>query len=765
MRLIEPADPARFRAGVLDPCSGESLSEDDPRLFYAVQAYLAELESGRRPNRREWLTRHPDIADQLADYLDGLAFVHSAAGHMAAAPEGGADAGDFSSPGVEAELLAGQPLGDFRLLREIGRGGMGVVYEAEQLSLGRRVAVKVLPLASALDGRHLVRFKNEAHAAAQLHHTNIVPIYAVGCERTVHFYAMQLIDGRSLADVIRELRHGSTAPAASPDHSSAARAANASAVTAQALSSFRASGGGGYYKAVARLGFQAADALDYAHQFGVVHRDVKPANLLLDARGTLWVTDFGLAQIYADNGLTQPGDMLGTLRYMSPEQASGRAVVLDQRTDVYSLGVTLYELLTLEPAIPGRTREQLLNAITRDDARLPRSINAAIPSDIQTIVAKAMAKDPAERYPTARAMADDLWRFLQSEPILARPPSRWDKAAKWTRRHKSITVSALVILLVLAAGLLTSTLMIARAQHRAQAAFRQEHQRTAEATEQRAIAERQHILAETERVRADRNFQRAREVLDLFTEFATQDLAGKSDLADLRKGMLEASLAYYQEFIEDRKDDPSSSAALAQSRERATAILQDLTSYDDLFRVTTRSELLSQRDVRLELGLAPDGARDDGTAEFVPGSWRKLLGDRDLGRMAPAERRACLADVAARIEARLDELLTPAQLQRLRQIHRQVRGAAAFADPDIIDALSLTRDQKARIRALQTRSRGSGGGRGGNHAVASADESTLRDARALLTLDQVRKWQELIGPPFKRAPMLPARILKAHTGA
>jgi hypothetical protein len=259
-------------------------------------------------------------------------------------------------------------------------------------------------------------------------------------------------------------------------------------------------------------------------------------------------------------------------------------------------------------------------------------------------------------------------------------------------------------------------------------------------------------LADAQRARADRSYQRAREVLDLFTEFATRDLAGKSDLADLRKGMLEASLAYYQEFIEDRKDDPSSSAALAQSRERATAILQDLTAYDDLFRVTTRSELLCQRDVRVELGLAPDGARDDGTAEFVLGSWRKLLGDRDLGRMAPAERRACLADVAARIEARLDELLTPAQLHRLCQIHRQVRGAAAFADPDIIDAVSLTRDQKARIRALQTRSRGSGsGGRGGNHAT-TGDETVLRDALALLTPEQVRKWQELIGPPFKRGP-------------
>src|SRR5215207_10069741 len=181
--------------------------DDDPRLLAAVREYMAALDAGGRPSRKEFLARYPDIAGELGDALDGLAFVHSAAAQMndasgtAAEPDLGG-----SAAGALADAAAGKPLGDFQLVREVGRGGMGVVYEAVQLSLGRRVAVKVLPMAAAFDQRHLQRFHNEAQAAAQLHHTNIVPVYAVGCERGVHFYAMQLIEGQSLADVVADIK-------------------------------------------------------------------------------------------------------------------------------------------------------------------------------------------------------------------------------------------------------------------------------------------------------------------------------------------------------------------------------------------------------------------------------------------------------------------------------------------------------------------------------------------------------------------------------
>src|SRR5262249_31366213 len=200
-------------------------------------------------------------------------------------------------------------LGDFRILREVGRGGMGVVYEAEQVSLNRRVALKVLPLAATLDPRQLERFRHEARAAALLHHPHVVPVHGVGCERGVHYYAMQLIDGCSLAVVIDVLRGGD------PDGREPADAPGAAPTRPlAALSTVPLRRGRAHFRRVAELVVQAADALEYAHAMGVVHRDVKPANLLLDAGGNVWVTDFGLARLGEGPGLTVSGDLLGTLR-------------------------------------------------------------------------------------------------------------------------------------------------------------------------------------------------------------------------------------------------------------------------------------------------------------------------------------------------------------------------------------------------------------------------------------------------------------------
>src|SRR5262245_35037055 len=295
--------------------------DDGPLLSEALREYQAALEAGRRPDRAEFLARHAAIADELADCIDGLELIRSGAPR-------------FLGPALPASPTEGQ-LGDFRLIREIGRGGMGIVYEAEQMSLGRRVALKVLPLASAFDSRHLQRFENEARAAAHLHHENIVPVFAVGRERGVPYYAMQLIEGRPLADIIEKMRQ---VPGAPPG-----------AETAVGLASLTRQSGDGqeFFRAAARIGMDAARALEYAHQNGIIHRDIKPANLLIDERGKLWVTDFGLARFQEGPGLTTAGDLLGTVRYMSPEQAAGLPVT-DPRADVYSLGVTLYELLTGE---------------------------------------------------------------------------------------------------------------------------------------------------------------------------------------------------------------------------------------------------------------------------------------------------------------------------------------------------------------------------------------------------------------------------------
>jgi serine/threonine protein kinase len=322
-------------------------------------------------------------------------------------------------------------LGDFQLLRELGRGGMGIVYEAEQISLGRRVALKTLPFAGVLDSRQLQRFRNEARAAATLDHPHIVHVYAVGQDRGIHFYAMQLIAGQSLADYIAQRRAGNAPenPLALGGSPLPADIARQPTVRLSKNSTVEADCSKSGFQQVARWGVQAAEALEQAHQMGIVHRDVKPSNLLVNAEGKLWVTDFGLAMTQADTGLTVTGDVLGTFRYMSPEQVLGRRHAIDHRTDVYSLGVTLYELLALQPAFPSADRAALIKQLEQDDPPPLRQVTNSIPAELETIVSKAMQKEPGARYATAQALADDLQRYLDDRPIVARRPSVWETSA------------------------------------------------------------------------------------------------------------------------------------------------------------------------------------------------------------------------------------------------------------------------------------------------------------------------------------------------
>lgn len=789
--------------------TSEVAGSEDPRLVAAVREYMAELEAGTRPNRKDFLARHADIAADLAACLDGLAFVHSAAAEMNAdrstAPAGAEPRLDAGEP----DVATGKPLGDFQLIREIGRGGMGVVYEAVQLSLGRKVAVKVLPLASAFDSRHLQRFHNEAQAAAQLHHTNIVPVYAVGSERGVHFYAMQLIEGQSLEDVVRDLRRAgrtheevsrgggdatvSWNPAAkrqasvetSPEvggtllrQQSPVASRSIVGSSAESLTTQRTSKRSNYYRTVAKLGLQAADALEYAHQFGVVHRDIKPGNLLLDFRGNLWITDFGLAQFYAESELTRTGDLLGTLRYMSPEQAAGKAVVLDQRTDVYSLAVTVYELLTLERALPGETRGELLHQIGSVDPRSPRSIDRNIPQELETIVMKAASKDPADRYASAGAMADDLRRFLHDEPILARPPSLWDKTVKWTRRHKSMAVSAVVVLVLALVGLSISTVIIAREQGKTRTALDRERERAAEANAQRALA--------------DRRYRQAREAVDFFTKVAAEELADNLQSAEVRKEMLEAALRYYQGLLEEGGADASRSAELAAARKNANDIFTELSAFLRFTHATAPERLLNESSVMAELGLSKQQASQASAA--LRQLWESL---RDIGPMTPEERREGFNKLADDANAALDAQITPGKAERLRQIHRQVRGPHAFSDPEVVARLDLTPAQRERVKAVQLEyresfgalfrsvaskkggdvlvpsgaltngsPRGSGGSREGREGPPPDWEKRKADVVALrtvaveqivnqLTRSQAAEWQAMAGEPFNGNVIVP----------
>lgn len=468
--------------GVLTP-DRTPTDVNDASLADSLEEFLGLLRAGRRPSREDFLARHGASAGgSLADCLSGLELIAAAAPQLLAATGSAMDADPLFAPFPPATHL-----GDYRIGREIGRGGMGVVYEAEQLSLGRQVALKVLPVAASLDPKQRQRFQLEAQAAAHLHHPNIVPVFAVGQDQGVHFYAMQFIPGRSLASIVKTLRKSPGWELPGPADQALARANDllthpidessaeqgGSSISAGDAATPPPSGGGSkssvgsstsqrgmaFCRTVARIGRQAALALEHAHGLGVIHRDVKPGNLLIDPNGDLWVTDFGLARFLEDPGPTRTGDLLGTLAYMSPEQALGRREV-DHRTDVYSLGATLYELLTIRPAFEGRDRQELLRKIAHDEPIRPRRLNPTVPLDLETVVLKAMDKEPAGRYASAAELANDLGRFLDDKPIQARRPNLLELSAKWSRRHRPVFVTAVsLLLLTLTIGTILSFLL------------------------------------------------------------------------------------------------------------------------------------------------------------------------------------------------------------------------------------------------------------------------------------------------------------------
>jgi eukaryotic-like serine/threonine-protein kinase len=571
-------------------------SEQDAHLAEVLEEYLEAAESGAAPDRAEFLARHPDLAEQLEACLASLDFIHRAAVSGGAASGGASKQSTPTThhapltvrevpPSVPVEPIV---LGNYEIRREIGRGGMGIVYEALDRLQSRQVALKVLPFAAALDPRQLQRFEREAEAAALLSHAHIVPVFAVGAEGDVHYYAMKYIEGRTLGRMIADFRLQIADLQKEPAGGKSAICNLQSEICRQ----------------VAQLGIQAAEALEQAHQVGIIHRDIKPANLLVEPGGHLWVADFGLALFQHDAaGLTLTGDMVGTLRYMSPEQALGKHGIVDQRADIYSLGITLYELATLQPAFGASDRRELLHQIANAEPRPPRQLNKALPRDLETILLKATAKEAVGRYATARQMADDLHRLLAGEPIMARRPGLAERAGRWARRHKRLIAGACAAALVGALVLLVSSIFIVRARDDA---------------EQRA--------------------KEARQAVDeMYTQVAQRWWFQQPYMEQVQRDFLLKALAFYEKFAQEQGNTPGLRLEAARALRRVADIHYRL---GDQARAEEEYALAIARLEQLPGNVSIEPGRRDELAKAYDNHGNLLREQRKFAEAEKAYRRA-----------------------------------------------------------------------------------------------------------------------------
>ncbi|MFT5328813.1 MAG: serine/threonine protein kinase, partial [Planctomycetaceae bacterium] len=666
------------------------INDDRDPVDVAADEFAARYRNGEYPSVTEYVQRFPDQAEELKELLPAVAMMEQ----LKQKEESRIDSIERQS------VISGlQQLGDFRIIREIGHGGMGVVYEAEQESLGRHVALKVLSPATFDSPKSIRRFRREAETVARLHHTNIVPVFGVGDEKGLHYYVMQLIEGEPLNDVVTGLRskteggngdHNSavTGPAgatgsasaespAGSDRKSTGKASGTHSLPAASAVRLTDSANGDspapdfhiessvemqlaadsedefaetvmqssedlaqlsepnladtvdqvktrkpaeeptsesddsdagnrpphetllpaterlsdllqtgeYWNAVAEIGIQVSRALDYAHGHGVWHRDIKPSNLLIDRSGTVWLVDFGLARIAEDNELTQTGDLLGTLRYMSPEQVVGE---FDHRSDVYSLGLTLYELLTFRPAHDASIRSRIVEQISAASPKSPRLINPAIPKDLETIVLKATAHGPGDRYQSANELAEDLQRFSQGFPIKARRFSAAEQLLRWSRRNPALawTTATTAILLVTVAAVSVWGFVTTRDANRD---LTEERGRTRIEAERAEDNLKMALLAFEEIVDgiSQRGIPQSVQS-DLNLDIETEDGETSQPVANLTPAVTEADaellnrlLQFYIDFAGRNESSPEVAAQTAKAQRRVGDIYQRLGRHEE----------------------------------------------------------------------------------------------------------------------------------------------------------------------------------------
>lgn len=566
-------------------------SQRDPVEEIAEQ-FVERYRRGEQVSIDEYAQRYPKLAERLTRVIPLLILLENGAACADAPNRSTTKGGTWTPP---------SRLGEFRLLREVGRGGMGIVYEAQQESLGRRVALKLLPFHAVLSPRELERFHREAQAAASLHHSNIVPVFSVGEDQGIHYYAMQFIDGVGIDEALRMVcgndltnvtsrqsddKHPTNPTPLDGSQLSTRVALQALAPTpridgnatvparSNRVDGFEAglakASGPNYYREAARIALDVAQALAYAHSQGVLHRDIKPSNILLDDQSKVWVTDFGLAKTDGHDDLTRTGDMAGTLRYMAPERLRGWS---DPRSDVYGLGLTLYEMLAHRPAFDGADRAQLIEQITRHDPIRPGRIRGDVPRDLETIVLKAIAKEPAQRYQSASELGEDLHWFLDGRPIRARRVSAAGRAWLWARRNRALAaVGAIAASLLVIVATVTTIGYV-----QTKAALTREQSAIAGMQREREQAIHERERAEGERARAEQNFRKARQAVDRYLTLVSEEvLLEAPSMKPLRAELLESATQYYEEFAAQASDDPNMKAELVVAYFRLADVASQL---------------------------------------------------------------------------------------------------------------------------------------------------------------------------------------------
>lgn len=693
--------------------------------FESLASEFAELvRSGKSPEISEFADRNGELASQIQRLFPVLEMLERN-GVSDVWSEQNLLAEEQRAHGPDSEKWpVPHRLGDFRLIREIGRGGMGVVYEAEQESLGRRVAIKILPTSAQFDQRRMERFATEAKASAMLHHTNIVPVFGIGREGELSFFVMQYIHGQPLDLILKDVAkirdhstkkllaanggthemarslfdepilcgvqisteqepqdlscpaeqaqttcdespvssHGEAKPGPDSGQTRSSSSSDTGSLLGKETGSNNVSKVRSYFRNVARVGVKVSEALEHAHNHGILHRDIKPSNLLLDEHGAVWVTDFGVAKYFESPDITRTGEVVGTLRYMSPEQLNGNASL---QSDIFGLGITLYEMLTLQPAYPGSDRKRLLEKVAQANLPTPRALDSRIPRDLETIVMKCVHADPGKRYATAAEVGEDLTRFLDGQPIHARRISLAEKAWKWCCRRPMLAaaLTALAASIVLGAmGVGWQWQQTSKALTVSEANFDAAKQAT--------------IRAEENSAKAKEHFEQARSAVVQITEsISNEELLTQPDLLPVRRKLLRKALEFQIEFV---KSHPGNNDV---EIELATSWLNLAAASSEVSQTQVAKQCLEESRAILDRLRKQDLSPKDRERVVICLAENYSLDGKIAIRDSPDGQSRMFKAVRVLMDGRSENQLSDSELITLAELHRNI--GDAYTDQNI----------------------------------------------------------------------------------